>query len=475
MKKASRGISLILAALMAGLVSCGGTTDDPKDTKSGGTTTEVESGGSDLPTFTDERFDGREFRILRQQYNYSCYNFEYQTVEAENADLMNDAIYKRNLLTEEKYGVKITERTDKDLLTSVRKSINSQDDDFDVCFIRAEAMQAIIEPNMFLDFNTLPNIDLDRPWWDQNARREFSVNGKLLFMTSDMLITHYETGIILFFNKVMADQFGIADIYDTVRKGEWTLDKYEEVTKNVKIDLNNDGKYNKDDQWAMCGWYGVTVPQWYIGAGVNTVGKDTSDNLVLKADSAEFEKVFDRITTILGEAKVTNPDKNEEHLLMFQQDQSLFFSGCVGEAKEFREMKNDFGVIPAPKYDASQENYAVYSNFPINIMVPVTVSDKNMVGALLEYLSYQGSEVVIPKFYETMIQTKYLRDTESVEMLDKYVSPNLVYNIGTDILGQELGGINKLPMSGNTSITTYMAKNGEKIKSQIEKYSECFG
>ena len=45
MKKASRGISLILAALMAGLVSCGGTTDDPKDTKSGGTTTEVESGG----------------------------------------------------------------------------------------------------------------------------------------------------------------------------------------------------------------------------------------------------------------------------------------------------------------------------------------------------------------------------------------------------------------------------------------------
>lgn len=45
MKKASRGISLVLAALLAGLVGCGGTTDDPKDTKSGETTTEIESGG----------------------------------------------------------------------------------------------------------------------------------------------------------------------------------------------------------------------------------------------------------------------------------------------------------------------------------------------------------------------------------------------------------------------------------------------
>ena len=396
-------------------------------------------------------------------------------VDGENADLMNDAVYKRNLLTEEKYGVKITERIVTNMNDEVRKSITAQDDEFDVCFIRAESLSGLLQADMFIDFNSMPNIDLDRPWWDQNARREFSVNGKLLFMTSDMMITHYETGIILFFNKVMAEQFGITDLYDTVRNGGWTLDKYEEVTKDVKLDLNNDGKYNKDDQWAMCGWYGVTVPQWYIGAGVNTVGKDSDDNLVLNADSAEFEKVFDRITAILKEAKVTNPDKNEEHLLMFQQDQSLFFSGCVGEAKEFREMKNDFGVIPAPKYDASQENYAVYSNFPINLMIPCTITNKNMVGAILEYLSYQGSEVVIPKFYETMIQTKYLRDTESVEMLDEYVSPNLVYNVGTDLVGQDLGKINRLPLGSNTSITTYMAQNGEKIKSQIEKYSECFG
>lgn len=466
-------LSLLLALLLLGLTACqSGTptdTTDSIDTSTSNTSAENEPSVS----FAEANYNGYEFRIIRKHLGYSCYNYEYQAPEEQTAELLNDAVYARNMSAEEKYNIEIKEILADNYQDTIRNSILAGDNDFDVSLIRSEHVTGVLQPGMFLDFNEIPNLNLDQPWWDQNARENFSVNGKLYSMTSDMSIMHYETAIILFYNQKLAEDNKLPDLYQLVRDGKWTIDKYAELTANIKSDLNGDTKYDANDLWPLAGWYDVTMPQWFIGGGVNYVEKDDNGELVLAAAAPEFETVYTKVVEALKDAKVFGSELNAENLLMFNSDQLLFFSGCVGEAKEFRDMPSDFGVIPAPKLDAAQENYCTYTNYPMVIMVPSTAPDKERTGAILEWLSYKGSEEVIPKFYETMIQTKYLRDEESVEMMDEYIASNLIYNIGCDMISKVLRSISRLK-DDNSSITTFMASVKTSIENEIQKYSALF-
>lgn len=405
------------------------------------------------PDLPEEDFEGYEFKILNRIYGYSCYNFEYQYVEKEDGSLINDAVFQRNLAVEEKYNVKISEILTQNPAADIPKSILAGDQAFDIAFIRSEGISSIVQPGMLIDFNTIPNINMDNPWWDQNARRDFSVLGKQLWMTSDLTICHYDTAIILFFNKKLAEDYILPNYYDLVRDGKWTYDVFSESIKNLPIDIDGNGTLDKNDLFPMAGWYSITYTQWFHSGGQKIITKDSNDNLVFNASTQAFTEQFDRVKNILSTSKIPTSANNADHLLMFNTDLLLFFSATTGEAKEFRDMKNDFGIIPAPKPDESQENYYVYSNYPIPFVVPSTATDLNRTGIVLEALSYEGYKTVIPNYYEIMIQTKYVRDTETIDMLDNYINNNLMYDMGNDIIRSVGDPITKLIMEGKDLIS----------------------
>ena len=41
----------------------------------------------------------------------------------------------------------------------------------------------------------------------------------------------------------------------------------------------------------------------------------------------------------------------------FMNGQGLFLTESIGEAHIMREMRDDFGILPYPKYDEAQESY----------------------------------------------------------------------------------------------------------------------
>ena len=96
----------MLAAAMAISVAACSAKDDSltKDTSSSVTTAaEATPETSYLDTLPKEDFNGYEFRIIAQSYNERPNLPE----DYENGDLLNDALYRRNVLVEETYGVKI--------------------------------------------------------------------------------------------------------------------------------------------------------------------------------------------------------------------------------------------------------------------------------------------------------------------------------------------------------------------------------
>ena len=82
-------------------------------------------------------------------------------------------------------------------------------------------------------------------------------------------------------------------------------------------------------------------------------------------------------------------------------------------------MPDEFGILPYPKYEESQENYGHYiSNFVCTAIVcPKTVEDRDFAGACIEALSAYSTETVNSGLYDTLLASKLVRDTESVDML----------------------------------------------------------
>ena len=96
-------------------------------------------------------------------------------------------------------------------------------------------------------------------------------------------------------------------------------------------------------------------------------------------------------------------------------------------------MDQDFGIIPYPKFDEEQDQYYSRASFYMPNVVPVTNSDLEMTGAVLEALNCAYANEVVPAYFEITLKTKYSRDTESEAMLD-LVMENRVIDLGDTTL-----------------------------------------
>ena len=85
-------------------------------------------------------------------------------------------------------------------------------------------------------------------------------------------------------------------------------------------------------------------------------------------------------------------------------------------------MKNDFGVLPCPMYDDTQDNYtcnvgAWTSNC---VAVPTSVHEEDLPLAthFIEALGAVSHELLTPTYFEQTLQYQISRDDESMRMLE---------------------------------------------------------
>ncbi len=75
--------------------------------------------------------------------------------------------------------------------------------------------------------------------------------------------------------------------------------------------------------------------------------------------------------------------------------------------------------MPYPKWDENQQNYHTMADgFHTALAIPKTCRDTDFVGRIVEALSAESWKTVTPTFYEIALKTRYLRDSESKEVLD---------------------------------------------------------
>ncbi|MBR5312768.1 MAG: hypothetical protein IKU40_07795 [Clostridia bacterium] len=437
---------VLLAVLLLGTVSCGNSTvNTPENTTSADTqissdavdsvVTEVEEKEVTASSMITEKFggqnyDGREFRILGFDVgghfaNNISNTFMEVWAEEYNGEIINDAIYDRNAQASELLNITIVPQlvtTTSEMATRIKQAVSAAADDFDVALQSLSNLGTTLQNNELANFKKFPTLDTSSPWYDQNSVETFTLFGeKLYWLTGDyMLLDDYAVHVI-FFNKNLVTNAGQELPYDTVREGDWTLDKFCAMTKAAELDVNGDGKMVIGTDIVAHLENHDKIKHWVYGCRERSITINEDKTLEIDTLSERQVNVVERLYHYTVEEGMTYSISDDSQLSpAFKSGLATSYCIALAYINQYRDMPDDFGIVPMPKYDEMQEEYGHYiSNYAATALCcPLTVSDREFVGTCIETLSAFSTETVNTALYDVLLTSKLVRDQESVEMLE---------------------------------------------------------
>ena len=483
MKKAILAI-LALLLLTGSFCSC----SDPKkkgETNSGQSNTgtggnEASREGLDpkyVAELPDINFEGREITIVKSDFAWSPSNLD---PESEIGELVNDAAYQRNRNIEERYGLEINVVTMNNAETVLPIEIAAGNTQYNAAFLRMDSVIGGIEQNAYADLFAVPNINMDKHYWDQSAKEQFTIGHKLYFMISDITIQDKLLTSAMLYNKKLIADYSLGDLYKLVFDGKWTIDVFNGMIKGLSKSLDGSAFNEKD-------FYGHATQNenyytFFYGAGERFIGKDDNDMPYMLPLSPNMDTVASKINEIFNMNDSTlNWHRYLEHggvhVNAFREDRAVFFTGGIAGYVALRDMESDFGVLPMPKFNEAQEYYITDVN-PISpaVLIPSNLSEDDLffTGLVLEAMAAESRRLLIPAFFEQTLDIKYARDDETSQVLDMVFAHRAfdlmyIYNFG-NFSGTFFQGL----VTGNLNVASFYEKNFDKTESMLNKFIAAF-
>ena len=219
-----------------------------------------------------------------------------------------------------------------------------------------------------------------------------------------------------------------------------------------------------------------------MGASVvhfEVISKDPDGMPVLTVYNERTVNIFDRFLDMLnseaapirGEAAWGNPNS----VAVFRDGRSLFADVGMGDIVKHRDMEDEIGILPSPKYDESTPKYfAPVEAYARMMIVPITATDLERTSIIVEALAAEGYRTIIPTYYEISLKTKHARDDESADMLD-FIRDGGVYDFG--YLNMDLTGDLAIPGAilvtrRNLNFPTLYERNEVRVQTRIQNLIE---
>lgn len=479
--KTKRILALLLAIASAASVTACGQDGGTKDTEAGGGTTVSDSVSEEVSDteisdgLPEKNYNGRTFTVATDDYMETDY-----VSEGETGDIVNDAIYRRNSVVEDRFGVKIEVVTDnyENMKSRINQMVQAGDDGFDLAAQHACTAGTLAINGVLMNWYDVPYVDLDKPWWSKNANKELSYKNKAIYLAGgDYALSLTSYMYAFFFDKVAVEDYGMTPeyLYGLVRDGKWTLDTVADVTKDIYKDLNGNDERDIED------FYGIVSS---TRSPLNTF-MWSCDNPIMKADSDGIPQlvyyqdktsaIVEKVMGLFFDNTGGYTDKNKYTLGddLFSVGRAMMVpSTFSGAMRDFRENKNPFGVLPYPKYDEAQTNYYTMSDGSHALLsVPVTVKDTEFTGIITEALCAESWKNVVPKYYETVLKVKLADDADTSEMID-IIGGGLVFDYGyiyDNGIGFGFTLQNLADTRNRTDIASFYAKREKKVLAANEE------
>ena len=436
---------LLLLGCLCSTVSCNKKNDkehkkndkEQVDTKFNTSTAEDDLG--EFSKLSNYDFEGREITILARE------QFAYEIAPDESAgDSMDQLIYRRNGMVEEKYNVNLSvellpgayvNRNEyKERILAVVESAGACD--YDIISGAQNQFCVYVTEGLFANLHANQGIDFDNPWWFDGYVDNMTLNNKLYLTVGDVGVTLLENMNVFAFNKTLFSQNGIEYPYELVRNDQWTLENLNEITKNYAcIDLNRNDLTDSEDSFVLCGG----------GASLRSVPTSFDIKITSPDDMGlpEITMYNDRTLEIMEDFQsmlvrnsrayfkdVDDDGSEASPVKIFSENRSLLISTLMYDVKTIRNSEVEFGIVPFPKYNTAQENYYTHVYETLSVYaIPVNAGSQYESGLILEAMGAASYDYVTEEYFENVISLRNSHDSDSMEML-AIARKNISFNFG---------------------------------------------
>ena len=453
------------------------TTDSDSNASTDTATSDSTSLVAEIP---DVKYDGYEFKILGGKIASTSYAVQEEIfAEEQNGEPLNDALYDRNKMVEDKLGVTIVKIESDNVASDMSKSVMAADEAYDAVLDVITSHISGINGGVVSDLTELPYIDIDKPWWNKNAIETASIANKSYLLFGDLNYSDKNSTWALVFNKRLYTENGLEEPYEMVRNGEWTLEKLEEQCRDITQDLNGDTVLDHNDRWGLLSSDSAVIG-FITSCGIKTIETDSAGEFVFSLDSERNVGALSSLYSFFSNGQIQLraqamdglvPDIWTEIINIFKEGRALYRITTLSDVATMRDMEDDFGILPLPKLDAEQDSY--YSTYQAwsgrSYVVPKGASDLERTSVILEYMCSVSTDTLIDAYYDVTLQRKVSRDNESAEMLD------IIFDSYTSDIGltYEIGGLrdliqNMMKAKSDTVVSTLASKK-ESIMTATEK------
>ena len=486
---------LLLAAMLAGTISCGGTADTPEETPQADesesvqteTTSELDARKAIDDELPDEDFEGAVFTILTYD---QCKSDVYS--EEANGEVINDAVYERNQTVSERFNTEIEVNslaTNSEVTNFINTTVMAGDEAFQLVSNHVVQLGSIVMQDLLMNWYDIPYIDFSKPWWSPSTTEDLTYgDDKAILAVGDLALSSLAATYCYFYDKSDAETYKLDDLYQVVWEGNWTIDYIMNLTKDIYNDLNGNGERDSADYYGMTHQMksALNTYLWSCGGKVMQKNSEGIPELVYKSERTNtiVEKLYQLCYESEGvctqrdfdQSMVTSSADEVIHYInaiSFRENLTLMTAGTLDMTiNYFRDKETEYGILPYPKLDESQdEYYTMVDGYHSALAVPKSVQDLEFVGIITEALNAESYKTVFPAYYEVALKTKYTYDDESVQMLDMIVDSRVfdfgyVYDAfkGMSFIFQRLIGDNK-----SKDFESYYAQNSSAA---IEYYND---
>ena len=474
---------LLVIAMLASMAGCGGKETDSDDTSSqNAVTTDAVTD----PEYIYPELDcgGDSFTILNLENVWAMYT--YLDHESMTGEIIDDAVYNRNRMLEDKFNFKleVIEYPIDDCYKQVQTTVTAGDDIYDAAYVRGAFIGATVSGGLALNLYDIPELKLDKPWWNQSVISEATVgtdDKALYFIQNDLSLCAFDLVWAIYFNENMMEKLGKDMPYDTVREGKWTIDALNTMLKwgtNLNGDDNFAFSYDKSSIYGLTSFYRL-CDAMIIGAGNRYVTKGADGVPALSLENDRFYSTAEKLANIFGtEGDYIEANQNGvSYDAIFMSGRALFYGGEVKASGVFRDMDDSFGILPLPKYDESQENYCSWMNYDTpTLIIPATCSDTSRTGILLDALSYHSYKDVLPAYYNIRVSQKSLRNDDSIEMLG-IIRDSLYYDASITFgwTSNLAAALRTAIVGGDSNVASIIAANKSAVEENITKTLDSIG
>lgn len=373
-------------------------------------------------------------------------------------DPVDDAIYKRNLYTEQLLGVDLNfvhlyleTGNINEMLDWCNRLENMMGDpatpvDIFASYSRCVATATV--RGLPQNLSVYDSLDFEKPWWPEYIKDEFDIGGQMFFATGDISTYLLYSMYMIFFNENLVNQYGMENPYDLVDSREWTVDKMIEMTSSVYEDVDGvEGKTPGDLFAFTLEWWGSDA--FIQGAGFKILENEKDGDNYIKVTEDFTSEKFGEFLEDLGEwcalkSVYNQKGYDESASTAFKDGRAVFHMGPAEVGKKLQEVDYNYGIVPPPMLDPGAQDYitTICEDYSIYAMGR-NCTDGDRAAAVIQTMGYYAYEYTTPAVFDVTFKGKFSRSEKMMDMFDK-IRSIISFDMGL-LYQRQLGYINDWP------------------------------